>query len=564
MKHNNQKDSAKIIKKTLIIFVFAVFAKISLACTNIIVTPGATTDGSCVITYSADSHILYGELNFIPAADHPDTATIKIYEWDTGKFLGKIKQIKHTYAVIGHINEYQVSITETTFGGRPELQDTTAILDYGNLMFITLQRAKTARQAIHIIAQLVNEYGYYSTGETFSIADPQEAWIMEIIGKGVKIKYKEKGKNKKPINVNKGAVWVAMRIPDGYICAHANQSRIRKFPLHDTMNCLYSPDVISFAREMKYFNGKDEDFSFADAYAPIDFEGARFCEARVWSVFRRVNKAMYEYIDYASGENLKNVMPLWIKPEKKLTIKEIMELMRDYFEDTPFDLTKDIGAGPYKCPIRWRPLTWKVDSIECFNERAISTQQTGYSVIAQMRSWLPRQVGGILWFGVDDTYMTVYTPFYCGITKIPIYFAQNNGSIMKFSETSSFWIFNQVSNLAYTRFSLMIDEIKQRQDELEAYYLTLIPLADQVIFQILEQDTIKAIKFMNEFCNSLATYTFNEWKNLYQFLFVKYLDGNIKIPTNNDRYPRVLHPGYSDEWYKLILEKTGNKFILKK
>lgn len=564
MKHFIKNYSTKIFKKILIALLFEIFAKISFACTNIIVTPGATIDGSCIITYSADSHILYGELHYIPAGTHSDTAYIKIYEWDTGKYLGKIKQVRNTYAVVGHMNEYQVSITETTFGGRPELQDTTAVLDYGNLMFIALQRAKTAREAIHVIANLIKEYGYYSTGETFSIADPNEAWIMEIIGKGVKMGYQGKGNNKKMVNLNKGAVWVALRVPDGYVCAHANQSRIRKFPLNDTLNCLYSPDVISFAREMKYFNGKDEDFSFADAYAPIDFEGARFCEARVWSIFRRIDSSIYKYIDFASGENLKNVLPLWIKPEKKLSLHDVMELMRDYFQDSPFDLTMDIGAGPYRCPVRWRPLTWKIDSIEGFNERAISTQQTGFSVVAQMRSWLPRQIGGILWFGVDDTYMTVYTPFYCSITEIPIYFAPNNGSITRFSETSAFWIFNQVSNLAYTRFSLMIPEIRKRQNEIESFYISLISLFDKFAEEKLKINSDVTIKLLNEFCNSLATYTFNEWKKLYQYLFVKYLDGNIKIPTNNEKYPKVIHPGYPEEWYKLILEKTGNKFILKK
>jgi len=564
MKHFLIKNPIKLIKKTFLIFLIEIFAKISFACTNIIITPGATLDSSCVITYSADSHILYGSLHYIPSATHPDTAMINIYEWDTGKYLGKIKQVRQTYAVIGNMNEYQVSITETTFGGRPELQDTTAILDYGNLIFITLQRAKTAREAIHIIAKLVNEYGYYSEGETFSIADPKEAWIMEIIGKGIKLGYQGKGKNKKIVNLNKGAVWVALKIPDGYISAHANQSRIRKFPLNDTLNCLYSPDVISFAKEMKYFTGKDEEFSFADAYAPLDFEGARFCEARVWSIFRKLDSTMYQYIDFASGENLKHFMPLWIKPNKKLSIHDIMELMRDYFEGTPFDLTQDIGAGPYKCPVRWRPLTWKIDSIEGFNERAISTQQTGFSVVAQMRSNLPRQIGGILWFGVDDTYMTVYTPFYCSITEVPIYFSPNNGSIMRFSETSAFWIFNQVSNLAYFRFSQIIPEIKNRQKELENFYITLIPLIDKIAYEKFKKDTISAISFLNEFSNSLATYTFHEWKKLYYHLFVKYLDGNIKIPTNNENYPKVIHPGYSEEWYRLILEKTGMKFILKK
>ncbi|NBC83586.1 MAG: dipeptidase [Bacteroidetes bacterium] len=433
------------------------------ACTNFLVTKGATTDGSTMITYAADAHVLYGELYFYPAKDYPTGAMLDVYDWDTGKFLGKIKQVSHTYSVVGNMNEHQLSIAETTFGGREELRDSTGIIDYGSLMYITLQRAKTAREAIEVMTSLVNKYGYYSGGESFSIADPNEVWLLEMIGKG-------KG--------NTGAVWVARKVPDGYISGHANQARIRTFPLNDPENCMYADDVIDFARQKGYFKGKDKDFSFADAYAPIDFGGARFCEARVWSGFRRVNNNMEQYADYAKGENLDNRMPLWIKPDEPLSVKDVMELMRDHYDGTELSMKTDIGAGPFGCAVRWRPLVWKVNDSSYFNERAISTQQTGFSFVAQSRSWLPDPIGGILWFGVDDTYSTVYSPMYCGIYSVPPTFATGNGGIMDFSDNSAFWVFNQVSNLAYSRYSLMIPEIRQKQARLEEFYIETVPQID--------------------------------------------------------------------------------------
>ncbi len=438
-----------------------------VACTNFLITKGASKDGSVMISYTADSHTLYGEIYHWPAQDYPEGTMMDIYEWDTGKFLGRIPQALHTFNVVGNMNEHQLAIGETTFGGREELVDTTAILDYGNLMFIALQRTKTAREAILLIAELVEKYGYYSEGESFSISDKNEVWIMEIIGKGPG---------------NKGAVWVALRIPDGYICAHANQARITTFPLNDPENCLYAKDVISFARKKGYFNGKDEEFSFSDTYNPVDFSGARFCESRVWSIFNRVNKNMGKYLDYAMGKNLKNRMPLWIKPDKKISLYEAMELMRDHFEGTPMDMTKDVGAGPYNCPYRWRPLTWKTDKNDknsYLNERAISTQQTGFSFVAQSRSWLPDCIGGIIWFGVDDTYSSVYTPMYSSITRVPSNYAVGNGSMMVFSDSSAFWIFNQVSNFAYTRYNYMIPVIQARQQALESAYMKALIKPDR-------------------------------------------------------------------------------------
>jgi len=390
-------------------FLSAAVLNYTNACTNFLVTKGASKDGSTMITYAADSHVLFGELYYLPAADHPEGTMIDIYEWDTGKFLGQIEQVPHTYSVVGNINEHQVSIGETTYGGREELQSQSgAIIDYGSLMYLTLQRAKTAREAIEVMTGLVEKYGYYSSGESFSIADPDEVWILEMIGKG---------------EGEKGAVWVARKIPDGYISGHANQARITTFPQDDPENCLYSDDVISFAREKGYYEGSDEDFSFADAYAPIDFGGARFCEARVWAGFNKVTEGMDQYLDYAMGENFDNRMPLWVKPDQKVGARDVMEMMRDHFEDSPMDMSKGVGAGPYDLPYRWRPLTWEHDGKTYFNERAISTQQTGFSFVTQMRGDLPDPIGGIIWFGLDDSYSTVYAPLYCGMLEAPETFA---------------------------------------------------------------------------------------------------------------------------------------------
>ena len=533
--------------KFLVIIVFSIaISEMRLhSCTNFIISKGATTDSSTMITYSADSHVLYGELYLRPARDYPRGTMLDIYEWDTGKYLGKIKQVTHTYSVVGNINEHQVAIGETTYTGREELQDTTAILDYGNLMYITLQRVKTAREAIILMGDLLSEYGYYSTGESLSISDPEEVWIMELIGKGVD---------------NKGAVWVARRIPDGYISGHANQARISTFPLDDAENCLYSKDVISFAREKGYFSGKDEEFSFCDAYAPLDFIGARICEARVWSAFRRVADGMEKYIDYAMGENLSNRMPLWIKPSQKLSVYDVMELMRDYFQDTPMDMTKDIGAGPYQCITRWRPLFWDIDSISYFNERATSTQQTGFSFVTQSRSYLPDHIGGILWFGVDDTYSTVYSPMYCGITKVPESYAEGNGSMMDYSEDAAFWVFNQVSNFAYTRYNLMIPEIREKQSKLEHYYISRTSEIDKKAVELNKEDKNLSVEYITDFSVNTGNSTVEEWKKLYRYLFAKYLDGNIKEKVEGRQNPKLVQPGYSEEWYRMLIKETGDKF----
>ncbi len=517
-----------------------------IACTNFIISKGASKDGSTMITYSADSHVLYGELYFRPAADYADGSMYDVYEWDTHKYLGKINQVKHTYSVVGNMNEHQLAIGETTFGGREELwHQPTALVDYGSLIYLALQRSKTAREAIKVMGDLVAEYGYYSEGESFSISDANEVWILEMIGKG---------------KDEKGAVWVAQRIPDGFISGHANQARITTFPLKDTLNCIYSADVINFARKMGWFNGNDKDFSFSDTYAPVTFDAARFCEGRVWSGFNKANKNMGKYLNYAMGYDLKNRMPLWIKPDQKLSVQDVMEMMRDHFEGTAMDMNKDLGAGPYACGYRWRPLTWKVDSTSYFNERAISTQQTGFSFVTQSRSWMPDPIGGINWFGVDDTYSTVYTPLYCGMTRIPYSFAVGNGGMMEFTDKSAFWIFNQVSNFAYTRYSDMIPEIRKKQKELEDKYLTLSQAIDGAATELYKTNPKMAIEFVTDFSVNQGENTYGVWKELYAYLFTKYMDGNIKEKDSPNYNPKVKQPGYGTDFYRKIVKETGDKF----
>lgn len=533
-----------------------------LACTNFLVTKGASTDGSTMITYAADSHVLYGELYYRPAADYPEGTMLEVYEWDTGKYLGKIKQARHTYSVVGNMNEHQLAIGETTYGGLPGLVDTTGIIDYGSLMYITLQRARTAREAIKVIGELLAEYGYYSSGESFSISDPNEVWIMEMIGKGSPQIVKDKRGRTRTV-YNKGAVWVAMRIPDGYISGHANQARITTFPLNDPENCIYSPDVISFARERGLYSGADKDFSFSDTYAPLDFGAARFCEARVWAGFNRVSSGMDKYTDYAKGYDLKNRMPLWVKPDKKLSVQDVIGMMRDYYQGTDLDMTKDIGAGPYQSIVRWRPMTWNVDGETFFHERAISTQQTGFSFVAQSRSWLPDPVGGILWFSVDDSYSTVYVPMYCGITQVPETYAVGNGSMMEFSDNSAFWVFNQVSNLAYTRYKDMIVDIQKVQTALESKFIAHTSVVDKAATDLYKTDPAKAREFLTDYSVNQANSTVMRWKELYRYLFTKYLDGNVKVRDGNKQNPKVKFPGYDEGYYRMIIEKTGDKFKYK-
>ncbi|MDP3915088.1 MAG: C69 family dipeptidase [Bacteroidota bacterium] len=534
--------------------------QVSLACTNFLVTKGASADGSTMITYAADSHTLYGELYFQPAKDYPAGAMRDIHEWDTGKFLGRIPQVAHTFSVVGNMNEFQVAIGETTYGGREELATQSgAIMDYGSLMYVALQRAKTAREAIEVIADLMDKYGYASSGESFSISDPNEVWIMEMIGKG---------------DGEKGAVWVAQRIPDGYVSGHANQARITTFPMNDPANCLFSKDVISFAREKGWFDGLNKDFSFSDVYAPVDFSGARFSDARVFAGFIKVNSGMKQYEEYAlgvvkhGGDNKfpSNRMPLWIKPDKKLTVQDVMGMMRDHYQGTALDMTKDAGAGPFKLPYRWRPLTFKVDSADYVNERAISTQQTGFSFVAQSRSWLPNPIGGILWFGVDDSYSTVYAPMYCGITEIPECFEEGNGDLLTWSETSAFWTFNVVSNFAYLRYDAMIPDVLKVQKNLEDKFVAYTPSVDMAAQSLWNAGKKKeALQFLTDYSVNQANGMTKEWKKLSQYLIVKFIDGNIKKEkdgvferTETGMPVGPSQPGYPEWWKKVIVDSTGD------
>ncbi|MFO7448461.1 MAG: C69 family dipeptidase [Ignavibacteriaceae bacterium] len=526
-----------------LLFVWLLMFGVTFGCTNLIVTKGASSNGSTMITYSADSYETYGELVHYPAAIYPEGTMLDVYEWDTGKFLGKIKQARQTYNVVGNMNEYQVVIGETTFDGRSELHNGGGIIDYGSLIYIALQRSKTAREAIKIMGALVDEYGYYSTGESFSIGDANEAWIMELIGKG---------------EGNKGAVWVAIRIPDGYVSGHANQARITTFDLNDSENVMYSPDVISFAKEKGFFAGEDKDFSFADAYAPVDFGGARFCDARVWSMFRKINGSMEKYIDYIEAKSTER-MPLYVKPDKKISLQDVMYLMRDHYEGTPLDMTKGIAAGPYCSPYRWRPLTWKYNGEEYFHERPISTPQTGFSFVSQSRASLPDEIGGVLWFGVDDTYMTVYTPIYSSSISVPYNFKEGLGSLGNFTWDSAFWVFNFVSNMVYPKYSLMIDDVKNEQSKLEGSYLSKQEMVENTALVLYKESKGKAVEYLTKYSNDMALNTYTTWKKFGEFLMMKFMDGIVK-----DEYIKPINVGYPEEFKKYMVDENGEYLKMRK
>jgi dipeptidase len=491
--------------------------------------------------------------------------------------MGKIKQVAHTYSVIGNMNEHQLAIGETTYGGIEGSVDTSGIIDYGSLIYITLQRAKNAREAIKVMSDLVSEYGYASSGESFSIADPNEAWIFEIIGKGPG---------------SKGAIWVARMIPDGYISAHANQARIQSFPLatgkknsiaitskdlkrifDPIVECVYAYDVIEVARTKKLFSGKDQEFSFSDTYNPITFSGARFCEMRVWSFFRSVNDEMDQYLNFVSGHDLSRRMPLWVKPDRKISNYDMMNFMRDHLEGTAFDMRKDIGAGSFGLPYRWRPLEWKVtgdaNAPEYCNERATSTQQTGFVFVAECRNWLPDPIGGIFWFGVDDAATTVFNPIYCGITDVPECFKVGNGDMLTYSPSSAFWLFNRAANFCYLRYDLMSNDALKVQKQLESRYLSETVTIDEAALNLYNKDEKQARDYLTNYSLRTAQNTFDQWKLLSEYLLVKYIDGNIKkekdgkFERSSTAYPLMpLQPGYSDAWKKSVIQDTGNKLLV--
>ncbi len=557
------------------------------ACTNVLVTKGATTDGSNMISYAADSHQLFGELYFAPAAVWQPGDVRQINEWDTGKYLGEIPQVSRTYQRVGNMNEHQLIIGESTYGGRSELFDPNGIMDYGSLIYVALERCKTAREAIKTIVDLANTYGYYSSGESFSFADTEEVWVMDFIGKGPD---------------NKGIVWVARRVPDGYIAAHANQARISTFPLNDPENCMYAPDVITFAREKGYFSGKDEEFSFCDAYAPLDFSGMRGCEARAWAAFNIlcdgkftfedengniVTKDAYDYIDYAMGYDKSKRFPLFVKPSRKLTMKDVADVMRDHYEGTPMDMTTDIGAGGNALPYRWRPMGFEYEGKEYVNERAIATQQTGFWFVGQVRGHLPDEIGGINWFGCDDAATSYLTPIYTSTYEVPECFRVGNGNMITYSPTSAFWMTNRVANACYKAYNIMFPTVDAEIDAWENAMMAEVLKADEEALKIYNQAKTKPAKkirrndksrktvdpykevrnYLTAFSVDNAQKIFNKWVKLEELLLVKYIDGNVKAQKEDGSFVTNEHtdcipegitqPGYTDKWKEATAKDNG-------
>ena len=559
----------------------------SRACTNVLVTKGASTDGSNLITYAADSHGLYGELYYAPAGVWKAGDMRKINEWDTGKYLGMIPQVARTYQRVGNMNEHQLIIAETTYGGRPELEDPNGVMDYGSLIYVALERAKTAREAIDVIVDLANTYGYYSSGESFSIADTEEVWVMDLIGKGPD---------------NKGIVWVARRVPDGYICAHANQARISTFPLNDPANCIYAPDVITFAREKGYFNGEDKDFSFCDAYAPLDFGAMRGCEARAWSAFNilcdgkftfmdengnEVTKDAYDYIDYAMGWDKTKRFPLFVKPARKISMKDVADVMRDHYEGTPMDMTQDIGAGGNALPYRWRPMGFEYEGQKYVNERAIATQQTGFWFVGQSRGWLPDVIGGVIWFGCDDAATSYLTPIYTNTQAIPESFRVGNGNMITYSPTSAFWMTNRVANACYKAYNIMFPTVDAEIDAWENAMMEAVTAADNEALKLYNAAQVKPRKqirrssskkvsdpyaevktYLTTFSVDNAQKIFDKWVKLEELLLVKFIDGNVKAQNEDGSFvtnehtdcipAKITQPGYTDKWKEATAKDHGD------
>ncbi len=542
--------------KKLFVLLFISCAGYASACTNFIVGKNASADGSVFCTYSADSYGLYAHLRHYPAGTHAKGEVVKIYDYDTNVCHGEIPQAPVTYNVVGNINEYQVSIGETTFGGREEMVDTTGIIDYGSLMYITLQRSKSAREAISVMTSLVEKYGYCSEGETFTICDPNEAWIMDMMG----------APGSKP-----GVVWVAIRIPDDAICAHANQSRITTFNQKDKENVLYSKNVIKYARQKVWFNGKDSEFSFNAAYAAPDFLGRRVCEARVWSFFRHFSNDMDRYLPYVEGKGeYTEAMPLWIIPNRKLTLQDVQECMRDHFEGTPFSLDSDMGQGIWEMPYRPTPLYFKVDGKKYFNERPTSTQQTGFTYVAQLRSFLPREVGGVLWFGNDDSNMIAYTPIYCCSTRVPECYDAPGADAVTFSDKSAFWVCNWVSNMVYPRYSMLFPSLREVRDSLERRYFSLQQAVERKAIRLLaESNDGSGVEFLTQYSVDKAQDMLECWRNLATYLIVKYNDMAVK-PEKNGKFQRtpeglgadVVRPGYSEKIARELIKQTGDRYAM--
>ena len=540
---------SKQIKTFALAAIMSASAMEASACTNLIVGKKASVDGSVLVSYNADDYGMFGHLCHYPAGTHQKGEMRKIFDWDTGEYHGEIPEAPVTYNVIGNINEFQLSIGETTYGGREEMVDTTGILDYGSLIYVTLQRAKTAREAISVMTSLVEKYGYCSSGETFSICDPNEAWIMEMMGTGPG---------------SKGVVWVAMRIPDNAICAHANQSRIGKFDMRDKKNVVCSKNVISYARKMGWFTGRDADFSWKNTYARPDFSGRRFCDARVWSFFNHYQKGFDRYLPWALGKDPNaEDMPLWIVPDRKLSVHDVQMGMRDHYEGTAMALdTTNVGGGIYQMPYRPTPLQFKVDGKTYFNERPISTQQTAFSFVSQLRSWMPREIGGVIWFGNDDANMIAYTPVYCGNTVQPECYNTPGADAVTFSDKNAFWVCNWVSNMVYPRYSQIFPELQAVLDSLESSYFARQADFEKKAMNLYATDKPAALRMLNEYSVEKAQQMLAEWKNLAIRIIVKYNDMGVKQEKDGKILKRVMRPGYPESFARKLVKETGDWYAV--
>jgi len=582
----------KYVLLTIVALLMAAAANKAGACTNVLITKGASANGSNMVSYAADSHGLFGELYYHPAGIFQPGDMLKVNEWDTGAYLTTIPQVARTYQTVGNMNEKQLIIGETTYGGRSELWGKDGLMDYGSMIYIALQRCSSAREAILTMVELANTYGYHSEGESFSLADKDEVWIFEVIGKGPGCE---------------GIVWVARRVPDGYICAHANQARISTFPKNDPENCMYAEDVISFAREMGFYEGSDEDFSFCDAYAPLDFGAMRGCESRAWSAFnilcdgkftflgengKEVTKDSYDYVEYAMGHDSSKRFPLFVKPSRKITVKNVADVMRDHFEGTPMDMTTDIGAGGNALPYRWRPMNFSCEGNEYVNERAIATQQTGFWFVGESRPSLPDEIGSLLWFGTDDAATSYLTPIYVCTKQIPECFRVGNGDMLTYSPTSSFWINNRVSNACYKAYNLMQPTVRGKIDEWEGAMAEAVAAADKEALALYEAakaaspkmirrndaarktvDRFSAVKdYLTDFSVRNADRIFNEWVALEEFLLVKFIDGNVKAQNSDGTWVTnghanipagIIQPGYTDKWKAAVAKDHGETLIVK-
>lgn len=527
------------------------------ACSNFIVGKKASVDGSVMCSYSADDYGMFQYLCHYPAAKHAKGEMRKIFDWDSNKYYGEIPEAAETYNVVGNINEWQVTIGETTYGGREEMVDSTGIMDYGSLIYVALQRSKTAREAIKVMTTLANTYGYNSGGETFTICDPNEAWIMEMMGKGAG---------------SKGAVWVALRIPDDAICAHANQSRIGKFNMKDKKNVMYAKDVVSFARSKGWFKGKDADFSWKMAYAKPDFSGRRFCDARAWSMLNHFYD-MSPYLDWALGKNPDaQDMPLWVVPNKKVSVQDVENVMRDHYEGTPLSVAdgSDIGGGIWEMPYRPTPLMYKVDGKQYFNERPVSTQQSGFVFVSQMRSWLPREIGGVFWFANDDANMAAFTPVYCSMTQRPECYNTPGADALHFSKKNAYWVCNMTSNMVYPRYSLMFPTLKEVRDSLDNSYFAAQAGVEKKAQELYAQNPQAAVKYLNDYSVEKAQQMLGRWNQLFEFMVVKYNDMIIKPTDKNGTFKKTpyglgatpVRPGYPEKFAKQLVKQSGDKFLV--